>query len=202
MKDWPEELGLDGEPQVTPEVEGESQETPKVEGESQETPKTEGEPQENPETGGGSQAVNEALAAGESNNNEDIGELDAAREDEEFWNMVEGQEGEREKKPKGGRGRGGKKNDCSCSAPPRKPVAPATPPPPKDPPNDLPLLVVLTNYNVQKEYPAGTTLEEVRQDLEMDYPAYSDKNTSWYFEEQREKNRVLCIPSVKSNKAG
>lgn len=64
------------------------------------------------------------------------------------------------------------------------------------------LLVVLTNYNVQKEYPAGTTLEDVRQDLEREYPAYSKENTSRHFEEQRDKGRVLCIPGMRSNKAG
>lgn len=97
-----------------------------------------------------------------------------------------------------------KGNSCSASASKKvgKTSTPATPPKPKDPPEDLPLLVVLTNYNVQKEYPAGTTLEAVRQELELEYPAYSKENTSWHWEEQRDKGRVLCIPGMRSNKAG
>jgi hypothetical protein len=197
MKEWFEELGLD---QATPGTEGGSLETSKG-GEGSNSGDT-SNPTEN-------SSKEERQAAGELTNdeNEDVGDLDAAREvqeDDDFWKMVNEQEG-KNKKPRGGRGkngRDGKKDNCSCSAPTGKTVTPATPPTPKEPPKDIPLLVVLTNYNEQKDYPAGTTLDEVRQDLEMDYPAYSEKNTTWYFEEQREKNRVLCIPSVKSNKAG
>jgi hypothetical protein len=46
------------------------------------------------------------------------------------------------------------------------------------------------------------TLEEIRVELEKEYPAYSKDNTSWYFERQDGKNRYLCIPNYKSNKAG
>ncbi|MCL6478144.1 MAG: hypothetical protein K6T65_06980 [Peptococcaceae bacterium] len=138
----------------------------------------------------------------EATDEEDFGKLDAAKEEElDFWEMVEEQEKEQGKQQKGKKKKNGCATGCGATSKVGKTTTP-TPPPPKEPPKDLPLLVVLTNYNIQKEYPAGMTLEEIRQDLELEYPAYSANNTSWYFEEQRDKNRVLCIPSVKSNKAG
>lgn len=80
----------------------------------------------------------------------------------------------------------------TCSAPPK----------PKEPENDLDRLVVLTNYNEQKSFPKEMTLEQIRGELEKEYPAYSKENTNWYFEKQADNNRYLCIPSYKSNKAG
>lgn len=75
-----------------------------------------------------------------------------------------------------------------------------TPVKPKEPDKDMERFVVLTNYNEQKSFPAEMTLEEIRVELEKEYPAYSKENTSWYFEKQ--ENRYMCIPNYKSNKAG
>lgn len=89
-----------------------------------------------------------------------------------------------------------KTKKTSCSA------ASSTPPKPKEPDKDHERYVVLTNYNEQRSFPAEMTLEEIRVELEKEYPAYSKDNTSWYFEKQEDKNRYLCIPNYKSNKAG
>lgn len=87
-----------------------------------------------------------------------------------------------------------KKTSCSTAS--------STPPKPKEPDKDHERYVVLTNYNEQRTFPAEMTLEEIRVELEKEYPAYSKDNTSWYFEKQEDKNRYLCIPNYKSNKAG
>ncbi len=87
-----------------------------------------------------------------------------------------------------------KKTSCSTAS--------STPPKPKEPDKDHERYVVLTNYNEQRTFPAEMTLEEIRVELEKEYPAYSKDNTSWYFERQDGKNRYLCIPNYKSNKAG
>lgn len=78
----------------------------------------------------------------------------------------------------------------------------STPAKPKEPENDLERYVVLTNYNEQRTFPPELTLEQIREELEKEYPAYSKENTAWHFEKQEDKNRYLCIPNYKSNKAG
>lgn len=79
---------------------------------------------------------------------------------------------------------------------------PATPPKPKEPDNDLERLVVITNANEQRSFPAEMTLEQIREELEREFPAYTKENTNWYFEKQADRGRYLCIPNCKSNKAG
>lgn len=72
----------------------------------------------------------------------------------------------------------------------------------KEPDNDMERMVVLTNHNEIRPYPAEMTLAQIREDIERSYPAYSEKNTTWHVEKQEDKNRYLCIPTYKSNKAG
>lgn len=73
---------------------------------------------------------------------------------------------------------------------------------PKEPEKDLERFVVLTNDNEQMTFPAEMSLEEIRAELEKEYPAYTKQNTNWHFEKQEDKSRYLCIPSYKSNKMG
>jgi len=93
------------------------------------------------------------------------------------------------KKPKGA----GKKNNSTQAAKVEKP---------KEPEHDLERLVVITAQNEQRTYPPELTLEEIRVDLERDFPAFSKENTGWHFEKQVDKERYLCIPTYKFSKAG
>lgn len=73
---------------------------------------------------------------------------------------------------------------------------------PKEPDNDLERLVVITAQNERRTYPPEMSLEEIRADIERDFPAFSKENTNWHFEKQEDKGRYLCIPAYKFNKAG
>lgn len=83
-----------------------------------------------------------------------------------------------------------------------KTAATSKPAPPKEPDKDLERMVVITSHNETKTYAAEMTLEEIREDIEKEYPAYSATNTTWHFEKQEDRSRYLCIPYYKSNKAG
>ena len=105
---------------------------------------------------------------------------------------------------------------CGCAAPKKRPKGAkkkengngngqtnkAKQEKPKEPDHDLERLVVITAQNERRTYPPEMTLEEIRAEIEKDYPAFSKENTSWYFEKQENNNRYLCIPSYKFNKAG
>lgn len=101
----------------------------------------------------------------------------------------------------------GDANPVPCSTSPKKGKKAAVasnyvPPAPKEPEKDLPRFVVMTNDNFRQEFPAEMSLEEIRLELEREYPALTAENTSWYFEKQEGPGRYLCVPTYKSNKAG
>ncbi|MBF7083390.1 hypothetical protein IT084_10435 [Desulfallas sp. Bu1-1] len=95
-----------------------------------------------------------------------------------------------------------KKKNNSCGASINTAGKTTTPSKPKEPEKDLERFVVLANDNEQMTFPAEMTLEEIRVELEKQYPAYTQQNTNWYFEKQEDKGRYLCIPSYKFNKMG
>ncbi|MCG8402847.1 MAG: hypothetical protein MJA84_14840 [Firmicutes bacterium] len=95
-----------------------------------------------------------------------------------------------------------KKKNNSCELPIKAAGKTTTTSQPKEPEKDLERLVVLTNDNEQMTFPAEMTLEEIRAELEKQYPAYTLQSTNWHFEKQEDKGRYLCIPSYKFNKMG
>jgi hypothetical protein len=77
----------------------------------------------------------------------------------------------------------------------------------KEPEKDLPRLVYLVNEAEQRgPYEQDKTLEDIRKDIERDYPAYTKNNTKWTVEKQKDEEgkhyRYLCIATYSCSKAG
>lgn len=97
------------------------------------------------------------------------------------------------------------KSEKACCAAPKsaagKKTDSSSKPETKEPPKGIQRLVVLQN-NEQFPFDGDMTLEEIRGELAKDYPMYTEKNTKWHWEEQKDLNRILCIPTATFNKAG
>lgn len=97
------------------------------------------------------------------------------------------------------------KSENACCAAPKsaagKKTGSSSNPETKEPPKGIQRLVVLQN-NEQFPFDGDMTLKEIRVELAKDYPMYTEKNTKWHWEEQKDLNRILCIPTATFNKAG
>jgi hypothetical protein len=115
---------------------------------------------------------------------------------------AKGQKEDESEKPQVKGQKKGKKKKNSCEAPIKAGSSNTPSTKPQEPDNDMERFVVLTNDNEQMTFPAEMSLEDIRAELEKEYPAYTQQNTNWHWEKQEDKNRYLCIPSYKSNKLG
>lgn len=91
----------------------------------------------------------------------------------------------------------GKKDTKETKTPTKSPAKPGN-----EPENDLPRYVIMVDKDFEETFPPETTLEDIRQELEKIYPAYTKQNTRWSVERQEDKGRYLCIPIFTASKGG